>query len=264
MLSASAEIQRTFTMINDKIHAGHRARMRGKFARNPVDSFESYELLEMLLYHVIPYKNTHPVSKNLLFRFGDINGVFTAEKQELMAVEGVGEAVADFILSVGRFISTSTVEEQRVIIDEYVKAGTVISRHLLKGAEKRGVAMLMLDNDMGFIGVKTVCDADFESAAVKSKLFLDCAVQHGASVVIIGHVHPYGPLFPTYGDVATNSMVRDALESAGVHLVEHFIVTNEGFVGIMANLNAAFKQTVALKKFLMTKEAAENGGITLF
>ena len=59
-------------------------------------------------------------------------------------------------------------------------------------------------------------------------------------------------------------MVRDALESAGVHLVEHFIVTNEGFVGIMANLNAAFKQTAALRKFLMTKEAAENGGITLF
>ena len=251
-------------MINDRIHAGHRARMRGKFARNTLDSFETYELLEMLLYHVIPYKNTHPVSKNLLFHFGDIAGVFSAEKEELMKVCGVGETVADFILSVGRFISTEADEEKRVIIDEYVKAGSIISRHLLSGDEKRGVAMLMLDNDMGLIGVKTVYDADFESATVKSRAFLDCAVEHGASVVIIGHVHPYGPLFPTYGDIATNSMVRDALESAGVHLVEHFIVTNEGFVGIMANLNAAFKQTAALRKFLMTKEAAENGGITLF
>ena len=81
------EKQRTFSMTNDKIHAGHRARMRAKFARNSVDSFETYELLEMLLYHVIPYKNTHPVSKNLLFRFGNIDGVFSARR----VYDGLGE-----------------------------------------------------------------------------------------------------------------------------------------------------------------------------
>ena len=238
--------------------------MRNKFIKNPTDTFETYELLEMLLYHAIRYKNTHPVSKNLLFRFGDINGVFAASREELMSVEGVGPSVADFILAAGRFIATPKEADERLIFDEYVSAGRFLSRHLLAEKGRRGVAMLLLDNDMGFIGIKTLYEVDFESAAVKTKKFIEYAVEHGASVAIIAHTHPFGPLFPTYGDMATNAMVNEALEAAGVNLVEHYIVTNEGFVGIMSNLTAAFKQTARLKKFLMSKGEAENDGITLF
>lgn len=251
-------------MNNDKIHAGHRARMRNKFSRNSQDTFETYELLEMLLYHVIPHKNTHPVSKNLLFHFGNIDAVFSAKREELMEVEGVGGAVADFILTVGEFISSNDGNRQRILLDEYVAAGSFLSKHLLSGDAKRAVAMLLLDNDMGLITVKTLYNADFESAAVKTKGFIDCAVEYGASVAMLAHIHPYGPLFPTYGDIATNAMVRDALKKAGVQLVEHYVVTNEGFVGFMANLNAAFRQTAAIRRFLVSKGEANNDGITLF
>ena len=251
-------------MTNDKIHAGHRARMRSKFIRNSTDIFETYELLEMLLYHIIPYKNTHPVSKNLLFRFGSIDGVFSAKKEELMKVDGVGDAVADFILDVADFISVGIDEGERALFDEYVAAGEFLSKHLLSGEEKRGVAMLLLDSDLRFIGVKTVYNTDFESAAVKAKGFIDCAVEHGASVAMLAHIHPYGPLFPTYGDFATNAMVHNALEKAGVNLIEHYVVTNEGFVGFMSHLSEAFKQTPSLRKFLISKGDSGNDGINLF
>ena len=36
------------------VHGGHRARMRNKFLRYGAAPFDSYELLEMLLYYVIP------------------------------------------------------------------------------------------------------------------------------------------------------------------------------------------------------------------
>ena len=251
-------------MSNDKIHAGHRARMRNKFIKNPTDTFETYELLEMLLYHVIPHKNTDPVSKNLLFRFGDINGVFSAGREELMSVSGVGDAVADFIITVGKFISCEGCDGGKIVLDEYVDAGRFLSNHLLSDGQRRGVAMLLLDNDMGLIGIKTIYSADFESAAVKAKGFIEYAVEHDASVAMLAHLHPYGPLFPTYGDMATNAMVNDALASAGVNLVENYMVTNEGFVGIMSNLDAEFKQTTGLRKFLRSKGAAGNDGITLF
>jgi len=253
-----------FTMKNDKIHSGHRARMRNKFIKYSVDTFETYELLEMLLYHVIPYKNTHPVSKNLLIRFGNIDGVFSASREELMTVEGVGGAVADFLLAVAEFMHSDTVQEKKIILDEYAAAGKFLSDHLLSGKERHGVAMLLLDNDMGFIGVKTLYTVDFESAAVKAKSFIEYAVEHNASISMIAHLHPYGPLFPTYGDFATNGMICDALRSVGINLVEHYVVTNEGFVGIMSNLTSAFKQTAGLSKFLKSKEAADNDGITLF
>ena len=250
-------------MTKDRIHAGHRARMRAKFERNSVDSFETYELLEMLLYHIIPHKNTHPVSKNLLFRFKSLDGVLSASREELMEVEGVGGAVADFLLAVREFVSYAHDSAERIILDDYYSAGALLRNHLIAGQEKRGVAIALMDNDMRLIGIKTIYDADLESAAVRSKGFLDCAIEHGASVVMTAHIHPYGPLYPTYGDLVTNAMIRDALNAAGIQLVEHFVVTNEGFVGIMVDLGAAFKQTAAIKRFLASKGEVGNDGIAL-
>ena len=87
------------------LHRGHRSRMRRRFVENGARSLESHELLEMLLFHVIPYKNTNPVSKKLLLRFGSLDGVFSAEREQLLGVEGVGLAVANFIVAVGELMS---------------------------------------------------------------------------------------------------------------------------------------------------------------
>ena len=43
-----------------QVHSGHRQRMRDKFIRHGADVFDTHELLEMLLYYVIPYKDTNP------------------------------------------------------------------------------------------------------------------------------------------------------------------------------------------------------------
>ena len=56
---------------DSRIHEGHRQRMRSKLLTHGQRIFDTYELLEMLLYHVIPYKDTNPISKRLLAAFGD-------------------------------------------------------------------------------------------------------------------------------------------------------------------------------------------------
>ena len=63
---------------DEKLHVGHRARMRRKFLSYGSRIFDTYELLEMLLYHAIPYKDTNPVAKRLLMEFGSLEGVLTA------------------------------------------------------------------------------------------------------------------------------------------------------------------------------------------
>ena len=45
---------------NSKIHEGHRSRMLSKLSLYGQRIFDTYELLEMLLYRVIPYKDTNP------------------------------------------------------------------------------------------------------------------------------------------------------------------------------------------------------------
>lgn len=83
------------------LHDGHRGRMREKLLMHGARVFATYELLEMLLYYVIPYKDTNPVAKRLMAEFGTLDGVLCATKTALMSVSGVGERVADFLLGFG-------------------------------------------------------------------------------------------------------------------------------------------------------------------
>ena len=86
----------------NKVHEGHRARMRSKLVSHGRRIFDTYELLEMLLYQVIPYKDTNPISKNLLYAFGDLDGVLSASCEELTSVCGIGDRAAEYISLVGR------------------------------------------------------------------------------------------------------------------------------------------------------------------
>ena len=71
--------------------------MRAKFASYGAQIFDTYEILEMLLYSVIPYKDTNPVAKRLLYAFGSLEGVFSASKDELVGVQGIGDRAAELI-----------------------------------------------------------------------------------------------------------------------------------------------------------------------
>ena len=53
----------------ENLHAGHRERMREKFRTYGRAVMHSHELLEMLLFHVVTYKNTNPIAKRLMLRF---------------------------------------------------------------------------------------------------------------------------------------------------------------------------------------------------
>ena len=75
----------------EKGHHGHRARLRSRFLNAGSDALADYELLELLLFTVLPRKDTKPLAKNLVDTFGSFAEVIAADKDRLLAVEGLGE-----------------------------------------------------------------------------------------------------------------------------------------------------------------------------
>lgn len=221
--------------IDDKrIHEGHRQRMRHKLFAHGQRIFDTYELLEMLLYHVIPYKDTNPIAKRLLCAFGSLDGVLSAARESLLEVSGVGERTADFLCSVGQLshvIGAELLPEVKSEFSSYDKAGEFLVRHFSTVSGPEVVAML-LDNNMRLLEIKTICNLDYESAGVRPKLFIDAAVSAGAAAVITAHNHPAGMTFVSHGDRITNYAVSDALEIAGVVHAEHFVICGESYTGI--------------------------------
>ena len=239
-----------------EIHKGHRQRMRAKLIKNSDRVFDTYELLEMLLYHVIPYKDTNPVSKNLLNRFGSLAGVLSAAKEELMEVEGVGERVSELIRAVSEFGSLMNSEnsgEKTVSLDNYKEAG-VYAVEYMKRFSNPCVALITLDNRMRLIDAEIVCEKKYESAGVRASLFLDPAIEKKASVVMTAELKPYGPLFPTVGDMETSKMLSDALSAVGILHIEHYVASGGSFIGTVSKDKFKVGQTAEIHNFIKSRE----------
>lgn len=75
-------------------YLGHRDRLRERFASAGPDALPDYELLELLLFRLIPRADTKPAAKALLARFGTLAEVLGAPVNLLQEVKGIGPAVA--------------------------------------------------------------------------------------------------------------------------------------------------------------------------
>ena len=71
--------------------AGHRQRLRARFLAAGPEALADHEVLELLLF-ALPRRDTKPLARMLLARFGSFAGAIAAPAQDLRAVEGLGEA----------------------------------------------------------------------------------------------------------------------------------------------------------------------------
>jgi DNA repair protein RadC len=222
--------------IEDKnIHKGHRSRMRAKLEAYGMRIFDTYELLEMLLYYVIPYRDTNPIAKRLLAEFGSLDGVLSAPVSELAAVDGIGEKCAEFISFVGRSMleeEASTHDYGVTAFNDYHSTGRFLASYF--ETSKANVCMLMLDGNMRLIEIVDICADNFGSAAIKPKRFIDSVLLSGASVVIIAH-KTHSLLYFPESTLATDKMIRAELSNVGVTVAEHYVVSGKDYSGLRTN-----------------------------
>lgn len=229
--------------------------MRDKLLTHGARIFDTYELLEMLLYHVIPYKDTNPIAKSLLRRFGGIDGVLSASAEELTEVNGIGDRVAEFIAAVNLVgLSMQSGKENARVFNDYGDTGRYLCDYFKNNTDVN-VAMISLDNSMRFLDLSPIRGAGFGSGSLGSKAFIDAAIRCRATYVMLASTHRHGPLFPLESDRETEKMVFRELARVGVKVVEHYIVTGNKFVGTKSDLLLRFSNASdELARFIDSRE----------
>lgn len=72
-------------------YLGHRKRLRERFKKTGLSSFQDYEAIELLLTLAIPRKDVKEPAKEAIKRFGSFRGVLDAPLEELKKIPGLGE-----------------------------------------------------------------------------------------------------------------------------------------------------------------------------
>ena len=75
-------------------YLGHCERLRRRFCESGSEAIPDYELLELILFRAAQRRDTKPLAKALLARFGSFAEVMNAPEALLAEVPGIGEAAA--------------------------------------------------------------------------------------------------------------------------------------------------------------------------
>lgn len=214
------------------IHAGHRQRLKKQFLEHGAESFQDHQLLELLLFYVVPQRDTNPIAHELLRCFGSLDGVFSASSEELTQVTGItenGAILLRLLPELQRRISVSRETQQKFSTIEDV------AEYLwpfFQGIRQERAYLLCLNQRDQIVGCDLLAQGNEKSVNIDPSLLVELALRHKANWVVMAHSHPSSFAIPSESDLYTTLRCRDVLKALNITLRDHLIFADDDYLSM--------------------------------
>ena len=210
-------------------HAGHRDRLRARFAEAGDKGMPDYELLELVLMRSIPRRDVKPLAKALIARFGSFAEVLGARPQRLMELPGVGEAVATdlkVVEAAARRFAKGAIRD-RPMLDSWRNV-LDYCRTAMAFADKEEFRVLFLDKRNCLISDEVQGSGTVDHTPVYPREVVKRALELSCTAIILVHNHPSGDPTPSTADIRMTQEIVNIAKPLGILLHDHIIVGRNG------------------------------------
>ncbi len=213
----------------DAHYHGHRERLRARYRDNGDTALADYEILELLLFRLIPRRDTKPIAKTLLERFGTLSGVFGAPAARLQEVSGIGESVALDLKLVATIAHRMVKSELRnkTILSSW--SSVIEYCHAAMAHEPREqFRILFLDKKNALIADEVQGQGTIDHTPVYPREVVRRALELSATALILAHNHPSGDPTPSRADIEMTQLIVATAKPLGITVHDHIIIGREG------------------------------------
>ncbi len=232
--------------LDDASHKGHRLRVKEKFLQKGLDPFYPHEVLELLLFFAVPYKDTNPLAHRLIEQFGSLSGVFDAPVEDLEKVLGSTRHVATLCKLIPEMARVYLDDKQskEVLLEDTESIGNWLIRKFI-GRKNEVVILTLTDSQYRIVFCDVVSEGDLDSVALPVRRIMELVVRYHAAHVVLAHNHPSGNSLPSRGDIQATRELCRALASLHMSLEDHFIITENQYLslaeqGLLEHILSAF------------------------
>lgn len=230
LLGEKAEKQSGSDTVRSHYH-GHRDRLRARFRENGATALADYEVLELILFRLIPRRDTKPIAKALLDRFGSLGDVFGAPAELLQEVPGIGESVAfdlKLIAALSQRSIRSTLRERPVLgswsaVIDYCTAA-------MAHETREQFRLLFLDKRNKLIADEVQGIGTIDHTPVYPREVVKRALELSATAIILVHNHPSGDPTPSRADIEMTEVIIASAKPLGISVHDHIIIGRDGYV----------------------------------
>jgi DNA repair protein RadC len=204
-------------------------RLRTRFLKGGADAMPDYELLELTLFAALPRRDTKPLAKALLARFGSFAEVIAAPRARLMEIEGVGENVAHHLkiveaaaqrLGKTQLMGRAALSSWTALLDYCTAA--------MARSDREEFRVLFLDRKNVLIADEVQSKGTVDHAPVYPREIVKRALELSASAMILVHNHPSGDPTPSKADIAMTREIVTAAKTLGLAVHDHLVIGRAG------------------------------------
>ncbi len=210
-------------------YLGHRERLRQRFRSGGADAMPDYELLELVLFRAFPRRDTKPLAKALLARFGSFTEAVNAPEERLREVSGIGEAAiselkvvraAALRLMRGEVLERPVLASWNQVLD-YCRASMGFEAN-------EQFRILFLDKRNQIIADEVQQKGTVDHTPVYVREVVKRALELGSSAIVLVHNHPSGDPTPSQADIEMTKQIVTAAKNLGIVVHDHIIVGKQG------------------------------------
>lgn len=211
-------------------HSGHRQRLKEQCLETGFDGMSSHQVLELLLFYAMPYKDTNVLAHQLLDHYGSFSAVLNADYKDLLHIPGVGPNTATLLALMPEFFRRYQLDafgerpciHNRRDLAEYVQG-------LFTGKNYEAMYMICMDIQHNVRGTVMINSGTLGEVAVYPRNVVEMALRYQSKFVALAHNHPGGSLQPSAADTKLTDNLSAVLAAIGIELVEHVIVAKDAY-----------------------------------
>lgn len=210
-------------------HGGHRERMKASVLTNGADGLKEIELLEMLLYYVVPRVDTKPIAMELIEKFGSVEGILNAEQGEISKITGLKDNAEVLFILLRQLVKRcgSTKSQPSILEPERMKKYLV---DIYKEISVETVYAFYFSRNGILLGQENIFRGKVNSAKFSLRLITEGAIKFGGTGVVLAHNHPSNTLVPSMDDILSTKRMATHLLANDIELLAHYIVGKDDAV----------------------------------
>ena len=208
---------------------GHRDRLRARFRDGGAAALADYELLELALFRALPRRDTKPLAKALLAKFGTLSEVLAAPAQRLKEVDGIGDTVVvelKLIKAVAERLAGEAVRRRPVLTSW--SALLDYCRTTMAYEEREQFRILFLDKKNVLIADEVQQKGTVDHTPVYPREVIRRALELSATAIILVHNHPSGDPTPSGADIQMTKTILEVGKPLGIVVHDHLVIGRDG------------------------------------
>lgn len=210
-------------------YLGHRDRLRARFREMGSDGLADYEILELILFRSLPRRDTKPIAKDLLQRFGSLSAILGAPEARLTEVSGIGEGVASELkLFQALAMRLGKEELQKKPLLSSWSSVLEYCRTAMAYEEREQFRILFLDKKNKLIADEVQQRGTVDHTPVYPREVVKRALELSATAIILVHNHPSGDPTPSRADIEMTNTIVEITKPLNIIVHDHLIVGKNG------------------------------------